>query len=339
MAVADNLPLFSKTSEIIHNLPEVNVDLSNPLALIDPKTGAIKYATSSNLLGQGSMNFVFAGIDVETGAEIVARIPKSIDSYQDEVALLANLDHPNLPKVYGLSTLRLIPFQEFDVSRSNASPHELNRKLNTETPVTIMEFVRGESLEKIVFDKDPEEWHQLVPEIITQLSDTVDYLAEHGIFHRDLNIKNIIYDGQRVVVLDFGVSNKTYKYSAENKTGGNPYNPPESVSNWDGMGLPSEVFSLAVMSYELLADGELPYGQVPIENEFGSSVYLKVPSVWFNYSLTETPYESISTKSERYSPQQAEKIDQVFKKALSLDPESRYQTATEFKDSLLEALR
>ncbi|OGC57155.1 hypothetical protein A3H26_02390 [candidate division WWE3 bacterium RIFCSPLOWO2_12_FULL_36_10] len=155
-----------------------------------------------------------------------------------------------------------------------------------------------------------------IRKVIAELSETVDYLYfDKGILHNDLKPANIFLDRRFTKIGDFGISNSANK----NGGGTRAYNAPERKFPRTKNTLQGEVFSLGIIAYEMLTNA------IPLNDNFDAeykSEYLETPEM-----------------ERKYGKERLERSRDVLIKALSIKPEDRYQTATEFAQALEEALK
>ena len=79
----------------------------------------------------------------------------------------------------------------------------------------ILEYKQGVTLEDLIFNQGHVFTRAEIYSIGKQLIDIMKYLNEKGIVHRDIRVPNILLDGSRVYLVDFGlarwVDNEKYK--------------------------------------------------------------------------------------------------------------------------------
>jgi len=206
-----------------------------------------------SLIGEGGMGSVYQAEQQEPIQRVVALkvIKLGMDTreviarFESERQALALMDHPNVAKVL------------------DAGATETGR------PYFVMEFVHGESITTFA-DK-----HRLTVtqrlELFLQACAAVQHAHQKAIIHRDLKPSNILvtlHDGKPTVkVIDFGVSKAIEQRLTEKtlftETGqllGTPeYMAPEQAqANLNDIDTRTDVYSLGVVLYELLA-GALPF--------------------------------------------------------------------------------
>lgn len=150
---------------------------------------------------------VYLVVDQRTGGKAVLRVTTldSTDRADAEWEILAKLDHPGIPKVFG----------EF---------------VTAEKKFIIREYVHGQSLDAVVAQKLMSPQEALT--IAKQLCEILGYIHTQSppVIHRDIKPQNIILkpDGD-IVLTDFEIA-RTFKpgaYSDTQYAGTLPYAPPE----------------------------------------------------------------------------------------------------------------
>jgi len=180
-----------------------------------------------------------------------------------------------------------------------------------------MELVEGKSLQALLDDGHAFPLPRVL-RIMEQVCSALQFAHERNVIHRDIKPANIMLTADDTVkVTDFGTA-KILQFGTVQQTAhvmGTPsYMSPEQVKGRavDGR---SDIFSLGVMLYEMLT-GEKPY---PGQN------------------ITTVIYKIVN--EEPVPPKQVDPaihagISAVVMKALSKDPETRYQSCREMWDDL-----
>lgn len=127
----------------------------------------------------------------------------------------------------------------------------------------MIEFVEGEQLTKYT-TPDTLLAPEKAADIVMQLAKVLEYMHSQGIVYADMKDKNVMYDGEKVKLLDFGMaSTRLYK---ENGNGGEfvhevlsnaEYACPETIM-MSRVYKQSDVFQLGIMFYKLLT-GKHPF--------------------------------------------------------------------------------
>jgi len=185
-----------------------------------------------------------------------------------------------------------------------------------------MEFLKGKDL--VPYTKPD----SLLPpgkalSIIVKVAEALSYAHSMGVVHRDIKPANIMYEPESDTpkVTDFGIARITD--SSKTKTGmvlGTPsFMSPEQLAGKkiDGR---SDLFSLGVTLYQLLC------GQLPFSGESMTQLM---------FAIASNPHPPIRTYNAKLPPW----IETIIDKALTKDPEQRYQTGAEFAEAIKDAVR
>jgi ABC-type amino acid transport substrate-binding protein len=117
-------------------------------------------------------------------------------------------------------------------------------------PWIVMELVEGPSLAEVVTRDGPLPDDRAVA-LATQLLAALAHLHEQGVLHRDVKPANVLLDGDRVVLADFGIAAVAggTALTATNQLIGSPqYLAPERV-NGRGAGQESDLWALGITLY------------------------------------------------------------------------------------------
>ncbi len=193
-----------------------------------------------DFLGAGGMGEVYRAVHTATGRVAAvkvltaARTPQMVERFRNEGRIQAGLQHPHIVTLFDL----------FEVDG---------------LPCLAMEYVAGESLERVV-------QRGAVPVAqalawFAQVADAVAYVHECGVIHRDLKTSNIRLDEQgRVRLLDFGIakSGDSPKLTTDGSVVGTLYAlSPEQVRGEPATPA-SDVWALGVLLYEMVT-GRAPF--------------------------------------------------------------------------------
>jgi serine/threonine-protein kinase len=154
--------------------------------------------------------------------------------------------------------------------------------------------------------------------VVARAADALGYAHKQNVVHRDIKPANMMYhaDTDTLKLTDFGIARLTD--SSKTKTGmvlGTPsYMSPEQLAGKKIEGR-SDLFSLAVSLYQLLS------GKLPFEGESMAQLMFKIAN--------EAPTDILSV-----NPNVAPALVAFLDKALSKNPDERYQTGEEFGGAL-----
>jgi serine/threonine-protein kinase len=194
------------------------------------------------LLGVGASAGVYLASETSTGRDVVLKIPHlttagdlvAFNHYRREIDIVSGLSHPGLQRLL-------------------SDPSE---------PCMVLEYVEGQSLRAYLKGHGPLPVDQVVA-IGLQLTDTLEYVHQQGVVHRDVKPENILIgpDG-RVTVTDFGIavrirSRQPLLSHLADAVGTPDYMAPEQVRG-ERADARTDVYALGVLLYELLT-GVVPY--------------------------------------------------------------------------------
>ena len=254
-------------------------------------------------LGQGGMGTVYQArsadarvVAIKVPFETLLDDPGTQARYEREQEISRALDHPGLQRLIETGHLE-----------------------DSNLPYTVLEWIDGGLLREHLYHGRPLEIDEAL-RIATQLCAALDYCHARGIVHRDLKPDNVLVgaDG-RVTLMDFGAAllegaRKITTASLSTALGTPDYMSPEQVKGQRGDAR-SDVYSLGIMLYEMLA------GAPPYSGDNALAVMAQ------HVQAEPAP---LRTKNKRVSAA----LEAVVAKALSKDPDARYQTMGAFQHDL-----
>src|SRR6267142_4680083 len=192
----------------------------------------------------------------------------------------------------------------------------------------VMEYLDGQTLKEVIRNEGQMPLDRAV-EIVRQVSGALDAAHKQGVVHRDLKSENIMLSrtngGDWAKVLDFGIAKiqqpegaRDHDITAANLVIGTPqYMSPEQCSQTGPIDARSDVYSLGVILYEMLA------GRVPFTGESPTVIMMK--------QVQDTPPSILEAR-----PDLPGGISGVVERALAKKPADRFQTAGELFAALSE---
>jgi TolA-binding protein/tRNA A-37 threonylcarbamoyl transferase component Bud32 len=262
-------------------------------------------------IGQGGMAVVYKGVQrslnrtvaIKVLPERFGRTEELLARFDREANIASQLNHPNIVQV-------------------------IDRGKEAETLFIVMEFVNGESLDRLIRDGKLSIAQGL--DYALQICDALEYAHAKGVIHRDLKPSNILVDNEsgRAKISDFGIAaieetssglstltRENIKLAAELRAMGETssltrenislgtinYMSPEQRFNAHAVTFHTDIFSFGVVLYEMLT-GKLPIG------------HFKPPS--------------------SVNHQAPAGFDRVVMKCLAQSPADRYQSAGAIKADL-----
>ncbi len=216
-----------------------------------------------SLLGKGGMGTVYKAYDLKLDRYVAIKIlnsnysdePRFSERFKKEAKNHAQLSHPNIVTVYG--------FIEYEGFLG-----------------IVMEYVEGESLEKIIQKQGRLHLIDAVY-VLKQLLTAIGYAHSRGFIHRDIKPSNIIFNSEgQIKIMDFGISK--YMFDREltktgSKIGTIYYMSPEQIKNRD-ITHQTDIYSIGVTFFEMIT-GKPPFYYESEYDIMDGHLKQEVPSV------------------------------------------------------------
>jgi serine/threonine-protein kinase len=250
-------------------------------------------------LGRGGAGIVYKAVDETLGRDVAVKTlspdlanTEVMTRFRAEATILAKLNHPQIATIFELLQ----------------SENDL---------LMVMEFVRGETLDKLTERLGP-----IAPDRAAYLIDQILLALEHahhaGVVHRDVKPANVmVTDEGGIKIMDFGIARVL---GAEQKTvdfrlmGTPAYMSPEQVMGEEVDGR-SDLYSVGVLFYRLIS-GALPF---TADTALGM----------LQRQIRDTP-----TPIHIHRPSLPAWCETIVQRALAKTPADRFQTPEEFRDAL-----
>lgn len=189
----------------------------------------------------------------------------------------------------------------------------------------VMEFVDGQNLMECIDEEGPMRPVERAVRLVSQIAAALHYAHGQGLIHRDIKPQNILLDSAGVPILtDFGIAKLLESNSELTRVGssiGTPsYMAPEQAKGSDNVGPAADVYSLAVVLYEILT------GVVPFEAATPVATLMK--------SLHENP-----PPPKQFCAAISDELQAVILRGMEKSPQNRYLTARHFQQALDNTLR
>ena len=246
-------------------------------------------------IGRGGMGKVYCAVDPTIGrmvaikqvTAVVSDDPDLLKRFYREAQSTGKLQHPNIVTLHDLGEQDGVPY-------------------------LVMEYLEGDSLEKIIHEKRPYTVAEKL-NIIIQVCEGLAYAHQRQITHRDIKPGNIVVlnDGG-VKIVDFGIAqfgNERYTRTGQ-VVGSLYYMSPEQIQDAD-IDSRSDIYSTGIVLYEFLT------GSVPFRGKDPASTLAKI--------LHDNP-PSLAQAFGLYGPD----LDDVVRRALSKDRNVRYGSMEDF---------
>lgn len=255
-----------------------------------------------SVLGRGGMGIVYKAKDEKLDRFVAIKIlsvkavnkERFIERFKREAKNHAQLLHPNIVTVYGFIEYRgLLGI--------------------------VMEYVEGESLEKVIFRNTRLHVYDVVY-IVRQVLVGIGYAHSKGFVHRDIKPSNIILNSEGTVkIMDFGIS-KSRVEKGSTKTGAKVgtvyYMSPEQIRGEDVDHL-TDIYSIGCTIFEMIT-GKPPF--------FSDS----------EYEIMDGHLKKEPVKLSAALPGSPETLDQILSRTLRKNPAERYQNCDEILTKLHE---
>src|SRR6202050_4445858 len=198
---------------------------------------------------------------------------------------------------------------------------DVGEEPETHAPYIVMEFVGGQSLDKLLARNDNTLLPETALQLTLELADALDCAHSQGVVHRDLKPANIlITEDGHAKIADFGVAKLNLaNHTLAGRVLGTPaYMSPEQL-NGDVVDGRSDLFSLGVILYTVLT------GYRPFQGNSALTVSYKV--------VNRDPIPATVLNTDLPPG-----LDYIIARAMAKDPAQRYQTGREMARDL-QALR
>jgi DNA-binding beta-propeller fold protein YncE/tRNA A-37 threonylcarbamoyl transferase component Bud32 len=227
------------------------------------------------LIARGGMGVVYRathlGLERQVALKVIARELVDRRGFRErflrESRLAARLEHPSVVPVY--------------------DSREVDEEL-----IVAMRLIKGGDLRKLIDREGPLPPRQAI-NLLAQVADALDAAHVAGIVHRDVKPHNILVEGDRAYLSDFGLAkavDESGAASGASVVGTAQYMSPEQWRG-DSIGPAADVYSLGCVLYEAMT------GIAPFEREEADP-----------------------------TPQMPKGVEEAVRRAVAKDPAARYAT-------------
>lgn len=192
-------------------------------------------------------------------------------------------------------------------------------------PYIAMEYLEGEDLASRITRERRLDLPQTC-EVIVQVARGLAHAHASGVVHRDIKPENVFLvrgdEDETVKILDFGIATRFARSNAEDAQSGlflgTPmYASPEQLRG-EGVDFRTDLWSLGVVAFECLT-GHAPFTGDTLDELCGRILTQPLP------------------RPSQYDANLPAGLDDLLVRALSRDPEQRFQSAKEFADAFTSA--
>ena len=221
------------------------------------------------LLGQGSHGIVYRALDKQLQHEVAiktlrSRDPESLFRLKREFRSLASIKHRNLASLYEL-------------------------EVQDDVFIT-MQYVSGVDMLAALDRLSPDQRNNALQDFLVQILQGLSHLHASDKLHRDIKPGNVLVEGDRIVLVDFGMAtgleSRASMMSVHTGMAGTlAYMAPEQLHG-EAISTATDLFSVGVLLYECLT------GQLPRET---------VPEILDTRTMPVAPLEIVPTASRELS--------------------------------------
>jgi len=259
------------------------------------------------VLGEGGMGVVYLAERKDLGSQVAIKVlrdawlsPARRERFSNEQRTLARLNHPSIARIYDADTVA------------------------DGTPFFVMEYVEGAPLTEYCRSHHCSTDERL--HLFRRVCEAVQYAHAHTVIHRDLKPSNIFVkpDGS-VRLLDFGIAKQIEDLDTPVdqtltvvRLMTPAYAAPEQIRG-DSVGVHTDVYSLGVILFELLAN-RLPFDLSNLTPSEAASIVAEHEPGKPSAAADEAQRSTVSKSAWA-------DLDVLCLTALHKDPERRYRSA------------
>ncbi len=255
------------------------------------------------VLGRGGMGIVYRAYEINLERYVAIKFlkneifdnPNMRERFKREAKNQAKMNHQNIVTVYG--------FLDYEGMLG-----------------IVMEYVEGNSLDKIIFSKRRLHIDDVIY-LMKQILEAVGYAHAKGFIHRDIKPSNIIITKEGMAkIMDFGISKSMFDDSSVTRTGakvGTPfYMSPEQIKG-QNVTFKTDIYALGCTLYEMIT-GDPPF--------MGDS----------EFEVLEAHTKKAPPLIHKKFPDIPPIVDEIVGKALAKNPNERYHDCREFYSAIVK---
>jgi serine/threonine-protein kinase len=227
-------------------------------------------------------------------------VANAMQRFQIEVQAMAQVRHPNVLQIYDYGSV--------SVKQQGATK---------KVQYIAMEYIPGNTFRYTMseegFDDETELLTEWLEYYFLPVLDGLEAIHAHDIIHRDMKPENILMDGETPKIADFGLARSPKLKAVSNSwdvKGTMPYMAPEQFADFRKAKFSADIYSLGKILYEAIC-GKLDPKMIPFK-----AVNLEEPDTKLLKAM-----------------------DSIIRKATDENHHRRYQTVSELRQAILNALK
>jgi len=258
-------------------------------------------------LGHGGMADVYKVWDHQRAVHLAAKVLKEdlvwdedlLRRFEQEAAVLQELQHPHIVRLYGLEREGTVIF-------------------------ILMEYIGGQSLRNTINARGAPLSGSEVLHYLRPIVAALHYAHQKKVYHCDVKSSNILVDSAgRVCVGDFGIAHIVGRASARTEGLGTPTHMAPEQCLGEAVNARTDVYGLGVTLYEMVTGGCLPF-----VGDTKSTSGTKSERIQFQH-LHEPP-----PPPRQRNPALSIEVERVILKALEKRPDARYPSVMALLDAV-----
>jgi serine/threonine-protein kinase len=214
------------------------------------------------VLGAGGMGVVYEAHDIRLDRTVAIKAPLASrygETLRSEAVAMAAVHHPNLVAVYALGCEGDVEFMVMERVFGMTLEDRLTEAIETRQPLALEEALT----------------------VLVAIADALTAVHRAGLAHRDVKSANVMLNGTRVVLADFGLATPEVGVRAGGQLAGSiGYMAPELILDRvrPGRGPQVDLYALGVVAYEILT-GYRPYERPHTHLTLLAHVHEPIPDV------------------------------------------------------------
>ena len=263
-------------------------------------------------IGRGGMAEVYKVWDRQRAVHLAVKVLRAdlaqdrdlLHRFQQEAAVLRELQHPHIVRFYGLEREGAVIF-------------------------ILMEYIAGQSLRDTLRARGAPLSGSEVVHYLKPVVSALHYAHQKKIYHCDVKSSNVLVDGTgRVRIGDFGIARIVGGTSVQAATLGTPTHMAPEQCRGEAVDARTDVYGLGVTLYEMVTGG-----RVPFVGDTKSTSGTKSERIQFQHLHKPPP------PPRKINSRLPEKIEEVILRALAKQPTARYPSVMALLDAVEAAHR